>query len=361
MANHRANNAHKKKRRLLPLIFIVVFLGIVGIGAVTVYGSYQTSLKPIDPESSEPIPFAVEQGASTTDIAKALEEQGLIRSAIFFKLHSRFTHSDGNYRSGNVNLSRAMSTDEIIEALISEVKDPSGDVTRFTIPEGYNTLQTMRVLVEKGLTNETAFMNEVEHGTFDYEFLRDAPAGPARLEGFLYPETYEVYTDASAHDIIDKMLGQFDKLFKSEYYDKAAEMGISVRDAVTMASLIERESKTEEERPIMAGVFYNRLKADMALQSCASIQYILGEPKEFLTDADTQIESPYNTYLNKGLPPGPICSPRMASVTAALYPDDNDYIYFVVSEKLDGTHNFSADYNKFLKDKAAYQQAVKNR
>jgi UPF0755 protein len=133
---------------------------------------------------------------------------------------------------------------------------------------------------------------------------------------------------------------------------------MSVRDAVTMASLIERESKTAEERPIMAGVFYNRLDIDMLLQSCASIQYILGEPKEFLTEADTQIESPYNTYLHKGLPPGPICSPRMASIEAALYPDENDFIYFVVSEKLDGTHNFSADYSKFLKDKAAYQKAV---
>jgi UPF0755 protein len=295
----------------------------------------------------------------TNSIADALEGAGLIRSAFFFKVHSRLTNDDGQYKAGSFLLTRAMSVDAIMAALKTA---PMGtNVERFTVPEGYDIRRTAQILIEKGLTDEASFMNEIENGDFDYPFLADAPAGPDRLEGFLYPETYEIFKDASAHDIIDKMLAQFDKLFKPEYYDKAGEMGVSVREAVAMASLIERESKAAEERPIMSGVFYNRLKIDMPLQSCASIQYILGEAKEFLTEADTQIPSPYNTYLHNGLPPGPICSPRMASIEAALYPDENDFIYFVVSEKLDGTHNFSADYSKFLKDKAAYQAAVKER
>ena len=157
------------------------------------------------------------------------------------------------------------------------------------------------------------------------------------------------------------MLGQFDKLFKAEYYDQAEALGRAVRDVVVMGSIIERESKAAEERPIMAGVFYNRLKKDMKLESCATIQYILGEPKEFLTNADTRIESPFNTYLHQGLPPGPICSPRMASVEAALYPDENDFVFFVLSPDLNGTHNFSKDYSKFQKDKDAYYKAVEGR
>jgi len=154
------------------------------------------------------------------------------------------------------------------------------------------------------------------------------------------------------------MLAQFDKLYLPLYYDRAAQMEMSVRDVVTMGSIIERESVVASERPLMAGVFYNRLAQGMRLESCATIQYILGEPKEFLTNADTQIESPYNTYLHDGLPPGPICNPRMASIEAALYPDENDYVYFVLSPSLDGTHNFSADYNEFLRNKDAYYAVV---
>ena len=135
-------------------------------------------------------------------------------------------------------------------------------------------------------------------------------------------------------------------------------MGMSVREVVTLASIVERESVVAEERPIMARVFLNRLEQDMLLESCATIQYILGEPKEYITIADTQIESPYNTYLHRGLPPGPICNPRIASVQAVLFPDNNDYLFFVLSPALDGSHRFSADYNEFLQNKDEYYAAV---
>lgn len=348
----------RKKRRWIAPVVILVILAILGGGAGFGYSIYLNSQKPVDVSDTEMRKVVIEQGSSTGDIAAVLESAGLIRNTTLFKLYSKLEHFDGQYRAGTYGLSRAMSTLEIIETIIAGV---SADVKRFTIPEGYNTLQTMKALVEAGLVTEAEFMDEVENGEFDYAFLEGTPAGPERLEGFLYPETYEVYADATAHDIIDRMLSQFDKLFKPEYYDRAGEMEMSVRDVVVMGSIIERESKSADERPLMAGVFYNRLEIDMLLQSCATIQYILGEPKEFLTEADTRIESPYNTYLHKGLPPGPVCSPRMASVEAALYPDENDYIYFVLSEKLDGTHNFSADYSKFERDKAAYKKAVAER
>jgi UPF0755 protein len=219
----------------------------------------------------------------------------------------------------------------------------------------------MKVLIKDNLVTEESFEDAVKNGVYDYKFLEGVPDGEARLDGFLYPETYEVYADAAPTEVIDKMLAQFDKLFKPEYYDKAKAMGYTVREIVTMGSVIERESKTADERSVMAGVFYNRLAKDMKLESCATIQYILGEPKEVLTLDDLAAESPYNTYLHEGLPPGPVCSPRIQSVEAALYPDENDFIYFVVSEKLDGTHNFSADYNQFLKDKSAYQKAIADR
>jgi UPF0755 protein len=263
---------------------------------------------------------------------------------------------------GTYELNKSMNLDEIAAVLMA------GNLARtksFTIPEGYNIIQIAKALEAAGICTADEFYNEAENGVFDYLFLADCPPGTERLEGFLYPETYEVYEDATAHDVIAKMLGQFDLLFSAadhpNYYDRAAELGMSVRDVVTMGSIIERESVKPEERPLMAGVFYNRLNQGMMLQSCATIQYILGEPKEFLTNADTQIESPYNTYLHEGLPPGPICNPRMASIEAALYPDDNDFVYFVLSPDLDGSHRFSADYNEFLRNKDAYYAAEESR
>jgi UPF0755 protein len=157
------------------------------------------------------------------------------------------------------------------------------------------------------------------------------------------------------------MLGQFDKLFTNEDYTRAAEMGYSIREIVTIASLIERETAVPGERPVISRVIYNRIDDDMNLQIDASIQYILGTPREQLTNADLEIDSPYNLYTNKGLPPGPICSPRMDSVDAALHPEENDYIYYVLDPALNGMHRFSESYDEFLSNKAVYQEAIAER
>jgi UPF0755 protein len=238
--------------------------------------------------------------------------------------------------------------EEIMELLLTG----KADTLRFTIPEGYDIKRVTAKLAEEGLINQEAFLKEIESGQFDYEFLKDAPAGPDRLEGFLFPETYEIFATANEHDIIDKMLYQFNKVFTAEYYARAEELGMSVREVITLASIIEREARVPEDRPIIASVFYNRLTIDMPLQSCATVQYILGEQKPVLSIKDTQIESPYNTYQNLGLPPGPIASPGADSIKAALYPADTNYLYFLA--KGDGSHAFSSTYEQFLRDKAKY-------
>jgi UPF0755 protein len=154
------------------------------------------------------------------------------------------------------------------------------------------------------------------------------------------------------------LLGQFDSLFTDDDYARAEKLGYSVREIVTMASLIERETAVADERPVVARVIYNRMKADMPLQIDAAIQYILGESKEQLLEEDLAIDSPYNLYLYKGLPPGPICNPRMASVDAALHPKKGDQLYYVLDPALNGMHRFSASYDEFLANKAAYQEAL---
>ncbi|MDR1815094.1 MAG: endolytic transglycosylase MltG [Clostridiales Family XIII bacterium] len=359
-----------KRRGVRPAVPVIVVFAVIIVGGF--YGfnkAFDNEIAAQAPGNEEPVTIDIPSGATTTDIAGILKDGGLIGSdsvfnkavdkvlgrTFLYKAFSKKQGYDGLYKEGRYTVTKSMDADEIAAVIIA---GNLAETKRFTIPEGYNNTQIAKRLAEEGICDEAAFWDEVANGVFDYRFLEGCPEGNERLEGFLYPETYEVYADASAHDVIDKMLAQFDKLYLPLYYDRAAQMEMSVRDVVTMGSIIERESVVASERPLMAGVFYNRLAQGMRLESCATIQYILGEPKEFLTNADTQIESPYNTYLHDGLPPGPICNPRMASIEAALYPDENDYVYFVLSPSLDGTHNFSADYNEFLRNKDAYYAVV---
>ena len=338
----------------LIVTVVIIFGGFYGLNT-----AYDRAVNPIDPGDDTGVVIEIPEGSSTSAIARILKDHGLISNEFFFRLHCKRMEYDGQFKQGFYTLNKSMSADDIADELIKGVM--VAETKRFTIPEGYNIKQIARTLAEQDIVSEEDFYEEIRNGDFDYAFLENCPPGDERLEGFLYPETYEVYADATAHDVVSKMLAQFDALFKDEYYERAAEMGMNVRDVVTMGSIIERESVAAEERPIMAGVFYNRLQQGIKLESCATIQYILGEPKEFLTNEDTRIESPYNTYLHDGLPPGPICNPRMDSIKAALEPDENDYIYFVLSADLDGRHRFSSDYNEFLRNKDAYYAAVEGR
>ena len=337
------------------LIAFIVTVAIVAGGFYWLNSAYDRAISPVDPGNYAEVTIEIPEGASTTTIASILNHYGLISNELFFRIHSKRMGFDEKYKHGVFTLNRSMDVNEIANVII---KGTLANTKRFTIPEGYNTVQIAAALQEQGIITEAEFYEEVRNGVFDYLFLADVPLGDKRLEGFLYPETYEVFDDASAHDVINIMLHQFDQLFHPEYYTRAEDMGMSVREVVTLASIVERESVVAEERPIMARVFLNRLEQDMLLESCATIQYILGEPKEYLTIADTQIESPYNTYLHRGLPPGPICNPRIASIQAVLFPDNNDYLFFVLSPALDGSHRFSADYNEFLQNKDEYYAAV---
>ena len=175
------------------------------------------------------------------------------------------------------------------------------------------------------------------------------------MEGYLFPATYEIPNGMSAHDIIDLMLAAFDNQFKPEYYERATELGLTVDEVITMASIVERETDSGTERAKVAGVFYNRRNSGMKFQSCATVQYILGERKPVLSIADTQIDSPYNTYMYAGFPIGPICNPGTECIEAALYPEATDAYYFVLGK--DGSHIYSKTYEEHL---AAMQSTEQN-
>lgn len=340
-----------RNKLLLVIVCAIIVLLIAGIAALIYINDLD---KAYDSSKSDTINVTVEMGSTTEDIGTLLQEEGIIESSSDFKFFSKVKGYDGKYQAGTYALAPSMTLSEIAEIIIS---GKTNNIT-FTIPEGYTIYQMADKLSEEGIVDREKFVSLLTDGNFSYDFLSDAQSGKNHLEGYLFPETYTVEFGADEETIINTMLNQFDTVFTEEFKARAEELGYSLNEIMVIASIIERETQVDEERGKVSSVIYNRLKEGMPLQMCSTVQYILGEQKEILSNADTQIESPYNTYINQGLPPGPICCPGLASIEAALYPDETDYLYFVVSDKLNGTQKFSSDYNQFLKDKEDYYNAL---
>lgn len=347
----RKNKGAKKNRAALWVFF---FFAVISITAVCCYLSYnyvvgkagsRNEAREITISPGEGIYVEIPRGAGTSAIAEILKEKGIIKNTYIFRLLSMINGYDSLYRSGTHILSDKLSYEDVMRVLSS-----NPITVKVTIPEGYNVKQIAEVLEKKGLADEDKFFDALSSGQFDYKFLKDLPKRDNRLEGYLFPDTYEFDLKAGEKEIIDRMLANFNAKFKPEYYEKAKSMGMTVDQIVILASIIEREARRPEETDKIAGVFYNRLKSKdqtlRRLQSCATIQYIFymreGTVKEKITEADTKVESPYNTYIIEGLPPGPICCPGENSIKSALFPEEHDYLYFVA--RGDGTHEFSRTY-----------------
>jgi UPF0755 protein len=289
-------------------------------------------------------------GATMNSVAEELKERRLIRSASAFCFIARTRYQDSKLLPGEYYVSAAMSPESIIYKLL---QGPDVQEIRVTIPEGYNSEQIVDLLVKKGLGSQEDFTGIIDNGSFPYSFLQDLPAGPHHLEGFLFPDTYFFNKGDDPREVINSMLQRFDCELTAEVQKKLAERKISVMEWVTLGSLVEKEAKQESDRSLIASVFFNRLHADMPLQSCATIQFILGTPKSKLSKADLQIASPYNTYLHNGLPPWPIASPGHASLQAVLQPAQSDYLYFLA--KSDGYHVFAKTFEEHLVNQKTYQ------
>ncbi|MPM88934.1 hypothetical protein SDC9_136038 [bioreactor metagenome] len=215
------------------------------------------------------------------------------------------------------------------------------ETVRVTIPEGKELREIIDILAQANVCSADELWDAVKTHTYDYDFLKDLPDRENRLEGYLFPDTYEFFTGSDADTVIKKFLNNFDSKWTDEFTQRAKELDMSIDQVVTLASIIEREAVGDSDRDVVSSVFHNRLnsKSMTLLQSCATVQYVLKERKAVLTYDDIKIDSPYNTYIYPGLPIGPIASPGLASIKAALYPASTDYYYFVVSAS--GEHIFS--------------------
>lgn len=224
-------------------------------------------------------------------------------------------------------------------------RKPTPESFMVTLPEGLTVRQTAEKVDEAtgGNISEREFNAAAEEGGYDRAFLRD---GGGNLEGFLFPKTYEVTSLSTARWLVDRLLRQFDLETAHLEWSRARSLGVTPYQVVIIASMIEKEAKVPEDRPLIASVIYNRLNRNMKLGICATVLYAMGEHKEALTNEDLEVDSPYNTYRIDGLPPGPICSPGFESIRAALHPARTDYIYYILTGP-DGRHSFTADYQQF--------------
>ena len=294
-------------------------------------------------KNNVPKNVSVEYGSSLSQIADTLKEEKLINSKIMFKLFA-YGKSD-DFKAGNHKFSS-----HNYFSIIKELKtSPQAIGITVTIPEGYEQREIAILLEKNNICSADEFNNKAKISNFEeYWFLQNIPKREYELEGYLFPDTYTFSNTESAESIIRKMLNNFESKISKEMRARAERMNVSFDDIVIMASIIEREAAADTEYKKVSGVFYNRIEANPEtagfLQSCATVQYILKERKDVLAISDTKIDSPYNTYKYQGLPAGPIASPGLKTIEAALYPEDTNYLYFVADGN--GKHYFAVTYEE---------------
>ncbi len=345
----------EKKRRRDKRIRLGMFLIIAVIVGLLSFGMSKNFMMASAEEpvlTGETVIVTIPEGASTADIADILKENKLIKSAFSFRLSSKMNGFDGTYQQGIYEVDKGLNATQIMELLQTGIV--FNDI-KFTVPEGYNTQQIAAKAEETGICTAEEFIEACNTGTYEFDFLKDIPDREFKLEGYLFPDTYYMKEETTATELIQNMLSRFDQMYTKEYQDVVASGGYTLDQLVTMASIIEKEIKVEEERPRAAGVIYNRLEEKMPLQMDATVLYAMGIVKEDISTVDLQYDSPYNTYQVSGLPIGPISNPGELSFQAALYPEENNYIYYVVEAKGKDNHVFCETYEEFLKAKEKYK------
>ncbi|HWQ76040.1 MAG TPA: endolytic transglycosylase MltG [Syntrophomonas sp.] len=341
----RAVQLRQEKPKRIIILLGIVFFALLVLGGIMIS---QHQYKPVDADDKTTIAVSIPAGSGAVQVAGLLKAKDLIRSEKAFLKYCRQEQLDGALKAGSFSLSRSMSTPEICRQLV----DGKNANNYVTIPEGY-TLKTIgQLMLEKRHISEEAWQKALQDD-YDYDFL-PAPGSPNRLEGYLYPDTYEFAEQADAHDIIDQMLSNFAFHWDQEFAQLAKKQNLNQHDVVIIASLVEGEAQQADERRRIAGVIYNRLAIDMPLQIDATVLYSLGTHKNTVDYNDLKVDSPYNTYLHRGLPAGPIGSPGSAAIKAAMQPEKNDYYYYV--SRGDGSHQFSRTYSEHLAAIKKYAQ-----
>lgn len=280
--------------------------------------------------------------------ASMLKKEGLISSKMAFSLYAKFASSATVFEKGKYEINASMDYGQMISTFR---RVPTyNELVKVTIPEGYTLTQIADLMADTRVCSAEDLLETANTYPFKHEMLQDVPMEKNRLEGFLFPDTYEFYINDNPVRVVNAMLNNFNRKYTQEMRDLADKTGKSLSEILTVASMVEREALLAEEQPKIAGVIYNRLNNSRDfpfLNIDATIQYAVGH-KEALTADDLKIDSPYNTYTNKGLPPGPISNPGTSAILAALRPEKHGFYYYV-ADPVTGSHVFSktlSEHNK---------------
>lgn len=353
MAEYVSRTMRKKKddhgRRAVLIALFVLCVAVLALLWWTLFSpTGQTSQR-----KGTVVSVEIAKGSTPAHIARLLSEKGVVTNATMFRLQARLGNATGSLKAGVYKLEVGLGYAKAIEAL---EEGPAGEYTTVTIPEGLTVAQTARIVEKRTGLSAEKFIARAKGGAStyrkDYPFLKGAYHDS--LEGFLFPDTYRVASDATEGDVITMMLKRFEQVWSGIEVPSSRANTYSVPQLVTIASLVEREASIESERPLVSSVIDNRLALGRRLQFCSTVQFLLpgkAKSKLRLTNADLATSSPYNTYLHEGLPPGPIANPGKNSLEAAVKPAQTTFLYFVLTGK-DGRQTFASTSEEFAMAKA---------
>ncbi len=339
-----------------PVVVIALIIGLVLFGVHKVKGTYEDFMQEYQGTSggteSREVEITIPEDTTIKEAAKLLKDKGLIKYTLAFQLRMTGSQYKNSLQPGTYTLNTNMSTLDMIKTLCY-VESTRTVLYTLTVPEGFTVEQIADRCEELGFCTADEFLTECKSGDFEYPF--DIPSAQVKyaLQGFLFPATYDIYDGMTPKELIQSMIDKFNSVYTDDFKKKAEDLGYTDFEVLTMASIVEKECKLDKDRPMVAGVFINRLNDDMPLQVDPSVLYVVTDgqyDQAELTYDDLEIDSPYNTYKYTGLPVGPICNPGEASIEGVLNAVKHDYYYYLTSDESQGACIFNETYEGHLED-----------
>ena len=330
------------KKLSVVILFVLAFIFIAGVGIYLNIVAYAKK-----PPNTAPVEQAVvvQSGQGFKTLSTSLYQKGVILHPVKFRLFARIEGYDKRIKAGEYLLSSVMTPEKILETMV----EGKIYLHRLTIPEGYNLKQIARSVENAGFASESDFLKAAD----DPDLVHAKGIDAQTFEGYLFPDTYYFPRGVTPENIISAMVKRFWSVFKPEWEEKAKTLGLTIHQVVTLASIIEKETAVADERPIISSVFHNRLKRNMRLESDPTVIYGMRDYNGNITRKDLERPTPYNTYIMKGLPPGPISNTGAKAIEAALFPADTKFLYFV--SRNDRTHHFSTNFKDHNRAVRKYQ------
>ncbi|WDN87389.1 UPF0755 protein [Desulfosarcina sp. BuS5] len=344
----KKHHNEKQNRHSFLKILLLITLIFAAVVSAMFLDLYLYAGRPFGSDNSTKL-VNIMPGHNFSDVFKELCNSGIVAYSYRFKLLAVIRGYDKRIKFGEYLLSPSMTPSEILTIITKgRVR-----LNKLTIPEGYNIEQIATAVSQAGIEDEKSFLKAAKNSSLAAQMKINANT----FEGYLFPDTYYFPKNTTPKTIISTMVNRFQTIFTDEFAKQAEKLGFSIHQIVTLASIIERETGASEERPIISSVFHNRLKKNMRLESDPTVIYGIDGFNGNITKKDLKKPSPYNTYLIRGLPPGPISNPGLKALEAALYPAETDFLYFV--SKKDKTHKFSTNLREH--NKAVYRYQIKKR